>query len=254
MFSGKKLSSEAKQQATAALGRDIKSRCQAIIEKLRAEGDGDISSQLHRLPAIKAATVGCYGGNCSFCPHDSLVCSGVGGVGSWWYTSTFLPTHGIHHLKMTKNDCELLSTILEIRLSEYAVLSVSSNTSTQKCEGFNRAVLSTVPKEINQSRNFAGSLASKTLQLNNSLQESVTKKVGSITGKSLSSRAKRYLRYTSNRSQKHKVQQKTTKFKLKRRLNRAKLEFSYHQARSKGTYKEEYSKGQMDVEASSSST
>lgn len=147
---------------------------------------------------------------------------------------------------MTRNDRELLSTILEIRLSEYAVVSVSSNTSTQKCEGFNRAVLSTMPKEINLSRNFHGSLASKTLQLNNSLQESVSKKVCSITGQPLSPRARRYLNHTSKRSLRHKKYQKTNKFKMNRRTNRAKLEFTYHKARNKGLYTEEYAKGQVD--------
>lgn len=81
MFEGKKLSYEARKQAMAALGKDVKARCHAIIEKLREEGGGDISKKLHGLFLIKAATVRCYGGNCNFCPHNSIVCSSVGGVG-----------------------------------------------------------------------------------------------------------------------------------------------------------------------------
>jgi hypothetical protein len=106
---------------------------------------------------------------------------------------------------MTSNDKELLSAILEIRLSERAVMSVSSNTSTQKCEAFNRGVLSSLPKEVNYSRNFAGRLASKTLQLNNSLQSAVETKVNKITGKTLSEQSRRYLR-SFHHGQKEEVQ------------------------------------------------
>jgi hypothetical protein len=245
LFQGKKLTGSTRQQAISALGKDIKARCSTIIEKLRANGNG-LTEELNRLPAIRTATIECYAGNCSFCPHDSIVCAGLGGVGDWWYHSKFLPTHGIHHLQMSKNDRELLSAILEIRLSESAILSVTTNTSTQKCEGFNRAVLSTMPKDINMSRNFAGSLASKTLQLNNSLQTSVEKKVKSITGMGLSRPALRYLKLSSKRAKRHKYHQTTAKFKTHRKNNRAKLEHVYHQARSTGQYQEEYMKGQLD--------
>ena len=52
-----------------------------------------------------------------------------------------------------------MEVIIEMRLSEEAVLSVSSNTSTQKVEAFNRAALSTLNKETNYSKNFGGRLA-----------------------------------------------------------------------------------------------
>jgi hypothetical protein len=202
MFEGKTLSGSARQQAIRAFAKDIKARCSAIIEKLRLKKNG-LEGNLHTLPTIRIATLECYAGSCKFCPEESLVCSGVGNVGDWWYNSSYLPTHGIHHLELTRNDRELLSAILEIRLCEYAIKSVTSNTSTQKCESFNRSVLSTLPKEINFSRNFAGSLASKTLQINNSLQVSVEKKVRSITGHSLSPRPLRYLISASKRLQRH---------------------------------------------------
>ena len=60
---------------------------------------------------------------------------------------------------MDDNDKNIMAVILEMRLSEAAVLSVSSNTSTQKIEAFNRAAVSTMNKETNYSRNFGGSLA-----------------------------------------------------------------------------------------------
>lgn len=176
---------------------------------------------VHRLPSIRAATIQCYGQNCSYCPHESLVCSGIGGVGDWWYKSTFLPTHDIQQLKLTDNDMTLFETILEVRLSEQAVRSVASQTSTQKCETFNRATLSTMPKEINRSRNFAGVLASKTLQMNNSLKDSVDQKLSKITGHTLSPKLSRYLLTTSNRAKRQQNYKKTQKYKTWRHTNRA---------------------------------
>ena len=69
--------------------------------------------------------------------------------GCWWVKSAFLPTHAITYLKMDDNDKNILTVILEMRLSEAAGLSVSSNTSTQKVEAFNWAAVSTMNKETN---------------------------------------------------------------------------------------------------------
>ena len=238
---GQNLKADSRRQATASFASDVKSRCSVIIEPLRAKSpNGDITESLHQLSDIRDATIQCYSGNCSFCPNHALVCDGIGGPGDWWFDSKFLPTHGIHVLNMTESDRALLSTVLETRLSESAVMSVASGTSTQKCEGFNRAVVSTMPKDVNLSRNFAGSLASKTLQLNNTLHVSVGKKVQVIMDEPLSPRAERSLQYTSRRAASHRSYQKTTKYKRRRKHVRAKLEHEYHLARSGVEYVEEY--------------
>jgi hypothetical protein len=238
---------EAKRKATIVLAKDIKARSSSIIDTLRTLNQGDVTKDLKRLPEICAATILCYGGNCSRCPHDSLVCSGVGGEGDWWYKSAFLPTNNIHCLKLTENDQFIMATILELRLSESAVSSVKNNTSTQKCEAFNRAALSTMPKDINRSRNFAGVLASKTLQINNSLQFSVKKKVESLTGLALSPKACRYLHATSKRSTQHRTYQRTHAFKIRRHRARARLENQYHRSRNPELIEiDEYRKGQLD--------
>ena len=240
-----KTTKSSRQQATAALAKDIRSRCTAIITKMRQQGD--IKSQVKILPKIGDATVQCYGGNCSFCPQDSLVCSGLGGQGDWWYTSPYLQTHGIDRLKMTENDSALLKNILEIRLSEQAVLSVQHNTSTQKNETFNSGVLSVLPKQNNYCRNFSGKTASKILQLNNSYETSVQKRTKVFTGRLLSHRASKGLKYVSRQALSHKRYQRSIKYKMQRVNTRAKLEHMYHQARNDAQYKDEYVKGQLDA-------
>ena len=59
---------------------------------------------------------------------------------------------------MDDNDKNIMAGILEMRLSEVAVLSASSNTSTQKVEAFNWAAVSTMNKGTNYLRNLVAGL------------------------------------------------------------------------------------------------
>lgn len=241
----------ARQEAIRAFAKDIKSRCTMIVKKLRALGDGDITKKLGELPKVCSATVECYSGNCHFCPHESYVCLGLGGLGDWWYHSQYLPTHDIDRLDMTENDKELLRKILEIRLSERAIKSVASNTGTQKCEAFNRSTLANLPKAINHSRNFDGRVAVKTLQINNNLDFAIQTTASEVMGHKLSQKPARYIETRSKQAERKKQQQKTTEYKQKRRQTRADNEFRYHQFRSgcgsvQHAEEHEYSKGQLD--------
>ena len=67
------------------------------------------------------------------------------------------------------------------------VLSVKSNTSTQKVEAFNRAAVSTVSKETNFSRNFGGRLAAQVHKINSTVETSVKRKLDCVSGTKLSS-------------------------------------------------------------------
>ena len=82
---------------------------------------------------------------------DAL-CSGLS-VSSWCLKSVYLSTHEITYLQMAEHDIkELLETLLEMRLGEEAIKKVSSGTSTQKCEAFNRST----SKEVNFPKTFEG--------------------------------------------------------------------------------------------------
>ena len=116
-----------KDDRQRALSKDIRARCSHIIEELTRLGSGELKKMIPKLPYVRAATILCYSGNCSRCPSDSLVCTGIS-EGCWWVKSAFLPTHAIIYLKMDDNDKTIMAVILEMRLSEAAVLSVCSNT------------------------------------------------------------------------------------------------------------------------------
>lgn len=236
---------DGRQRAITAFSKDIRARCSKIIEELARLGDGDLIEMLPKLPSVRAATINCYSGNCSFCPTDSLVCSGVS-EGSWWVKSAFLPTHGITHLKMDDNDKLILDVIFQMRLSETAVRSVSSNTSTQKNEAFNRAAVSTLSKETNYSRNFGGRLAAQVHKANNSVAKSVKRKLECVSSTHLSDRAAHELEQISKNAHYHKKYQSTGAYKKKRVATRARLEFEHYLLRENEPQEPDYIKGQAD--------
>lgn len=232
-----------RQRAIAALSKDIRARSSLIIEELTRLGHGDLTKMLPNLPSVRAATILCYSGNCSNCPTKSLVCSGVS-EGCWWVKSAYLPTHGITHLKMDDNDKSIMEVLLQMRLSEMAVLSVSSNTSTQKVEAFNRAAVSTLSKETNFSRNFGGRLAAQVHKINNTMATSVKRKLDCVSGTKLSERNSKHLEEISKAYSYHKAYKTKGTYKKKRIANRARLEFEHHQLRSKVSFEPDYIKGQ----------
>ena len=176
----------------AAVSKDVRVRSSLIIEELTKRGDGDLKKMLPKLPSVRAATILYYSGNCSHCPAESLVCSGIS-EGCWWVKSAYLPTHCISNLKMDDNDKYIIEVILQMRLSEEAGLSVSSCTSTQRLEAFNRAAVSTLSKVTNVSRNFSGRLAAQVLKANNTMATSVKRKLECVSGTKLSEKGTHHM-------------------------------------------------------------
>ena len=158
---------------------------------------------------------------------DSLVCSGLS-VRSWWLKSVYLSIHEITYLQMAEHDIkELLETLLEMRLSEEAIKKVSSGTSTQKCEAFNRST----SKEVNFPKTFEGRVHSAAHRINNTLGESLKEKF--VTGTPLSSKTLEALGQISKRSEYLKSTEQNVMYKRRRVRNRAILEREYHPYREK---------------------
>ena len=149
---------------------------------------------------------------------------------------------------MDDNDKSIMEIILQMRLSEMAVLIVSSNTSTQKVEAFNRAAVSTLSKETNFSRNFGGRLAAQVLKANNTVVTSVKRKLHVISGAKLSERRSHHLKGISKEYKYHKTYKCTGAYKKKRIATRARLEYEHHQHRLKVPVDQDYIKGQVAEE------
>lgn len=237
---------DARRRALTAFSKDVKSRCSLITEELFKKGDGDMKKVIHTLPDVVAATIECYAGNCSNCTGNSLVCSGLS-EGNWWIKSSFLGPHNITHLKMNEDDKKLLRAILEMRLSEDAILKVSSRTSTQKCEAFNSSTAATLRKGVNYPTNFEGRVSAAAHRINNSLGQSLKDKIHYVTGRQLSRKTIIALDKITKDYEYHKTYTATPAFKKKRVLRRAKVEAEYYRYREgQSDDEEDYVKGQLD--------
>jgi len=120
-----------------------------------------------------------------------------------------------------------MASVLEVRLSKQAV-KVYRIILLRKCEAFNRGGFSTLPKHVNLSKDFEGTLASKTLKLSNFFEYSVQKKVSSLTGQPLSPRASNYLAQDSKRARHHQKYQQTVTYRHQRKSRRAAMERKYY--------------------------
>ena len=230
-----------KHTAQAALARDIKQRCNAVVEEMARRGKGDITKMITHLPSTRNATVECYAGNCSNC----LVCSREG-AGCWWYKSNILGPAKITLLRMDENDKSVLQVILHMRLSKAAVYSVSSLTSTQKCEAFNRATAATLSKSISYSRTFTGRLSAQILRSNNRIDKVVKKKLWAVSGTSLCIWAQKCLQKISRRVIIGESRKKTSLYKKKWQTIRARLEYEHRAMQERGYPEPDYVKGLLD--------
>ena len=249
MFPNLSSQRDARSRALNAFSKDVRSRCTLVIEELFKRGRGDLDEIVSFLPDTVAATINCYAGNCSFCPEKSLMCSGVD-KGCWWVKSSFLAPHHITHLEMNEGDKQLLKAILEMRLSEDALLKVSSGTSTQKCEAFNSSTASTLRKGVNYSRNFEGRVNSAAHRINNTLGKSLKDKISYVTGRQLSPQTTSALDDITRDYERHKQDTVTYSFKRNRVRKRARNEADYYLYREglPDNLEPDYIKGQLDDE------
>ena len=99
-------------------------------------------------------------------------------------------------------------------------------------------------KETNYSRNFGGRLVDQVLKTNNTLANSVKRKLECVPRTKLSEENSHHLEMISNAYNYHKTYNNTGSYRKKRITNRARLEFDYHLIRSKVTEESDYIKGQ----------
>ena len=99
-------------------------------------------------------------------------------------------------------------------------------------------------KETNYSRNFVGRLAAQVLKTNNSMANSVKRKLEYVSGTKLSEKSSHHLERISKTYNYHKTYKNTGSYRKKRISNRARLEFDYHLTLSKVTEDPDCIKGQ----------
>ena len=134
---------------------DVKNRCHRIHSEMQNMHAGDSRKVASRMPRVIETTLDCYGGDCGKCRFNSVVCAG-GKKKNWWHRSMYLQTGRIHHLNMTDADRVTLRKLIEMRLGIQALAITKLCLNTNRNEALNRSLSSTLPKNVNFSRNVTG--------------------------------------------------------------------------------------------------
>lgn len=145
---------------------DLKCRSSMILNQLMNEYNKDTEKVCKKLPTILSTTVQCYGGDCSSCLKESVVCKGTVSD-NWWTRSFYLSTYNITVLKIDEIDEIILLELLKMILSEEAVNSMRMFHTTNKNEGVHRALSVSLPKNVTHGKNMEGRLHSAIHRTNN---------------------------------------------------------------------------------------
>lgn len=133
--------------------KDLKKRCYAIQKQLRNECRGDVNKMKSKMTGIIKTTLDCYGGDCSKCRRNSLVCRG-GKTNNWWLRSEHLMAvmSREQQLNMTVADRGVVYEIMNMMLGEAALDLLDQGTDTTRNEAVNRSLSVSLPKNVNFSR------------------------------------------------------------------------------------------------------
>lgn len=143
---------------------DLMHRCHKIYKTMFANFAGNISEIGAKMPAVIDTTIQCYEGNCVNCKKSSIVCKG--GKKSWTINSENLKPCSISYFHMTESDKDLLRDVMNFYLGKDSLDLIKFNTNTNKNEAANRAISSSLAKNVRYSRNAKARALSAVCRLN----------------------------------------------------------------------------------------
>ena len=182
----------------------------------------------------------------SGCRYNGVTCKG-GQRKSWWHQSLYLAKCGLTHLSVSIEDRQVLKNLLEIRLSAQSLKLTKLNTNTNKNEAINRGFSTSLPKNVNFSRNCMARASSTVHRLNNGAGVSLIKKlesVGSpITKGGLVAKAVYHMQTASRY---HTTRNRLIGTKIQKKYNKIRQIQTYLRAKYTQKIKPDYHKGQLD--------
>lgn len=235
---------EEKKEQQKMLALDIKHRCHKIYKNMFQEMTGDIHKITKRMPTVIECTLDCYAGDCCRCRKQSIICTG--GKNNWMSQSMYLQACGVTSLIISHEDRQVLRELLKFYLGNGALKLIKLNNNTNKNEAVNRAISSSLPKNVLFARNAKARALSAISRLNkgagNALVESL-KSVGSPVSKG--GRVAKAMRHLETNAKYHQAYSKSGPSKLARyraRYNQMKEYFACKRQKKVG----DYAKRQLD--------
>lgn len=162
MFPG--MTSKEKKQQQLMFSLDLRYRCKEIYRIAHKVHHGNIQEISRRMPTVIETTIDCYSGTCENCKKESLVC--LGGSNNWRAKSHYLKSSESTDLNVSDNDKNILRELLKFYLGAESLESMKFLSTTNKNESVNRALSSSLPKNVNYARNTKGRALSAVTRLN----------------------------------------------------------------------------------------
>ena len=251
MFPG--VTAERRKEQQKVFSLDIKNRCHCILADLHRKYAGNIQVIARKMPKILETTVACYGGDCTGCRRNGIVCGG-GKRKNWWARSHYLGSNGIKHLNVQEGDEDIIRALLLLRLGVESLRLTRFNTNTNKNEAINRGLSVSLPKNVNFSRNAPGRMHSAIHRMNHGEGNSLVHKTEHL-GCPLSqggrvARAVRQLQLNNTYHRSYIRQSLTRRRMLNNKLRRMK---AFLTAKYRKRIRPDYQKGQLDPSIPSTS-
>lgn len=151
---------------------DMSKRCQAEYDKA-FEKCVDFDSMKRSLSFAADAVVNCYFDDHNLCSKHSFVCSYSKRAKTWIEKSAFLRNN--FRIERKDEAEELLRQCVQYRLGPAILSKTPKNTNTQKVEGTNRAIRTTVAKNVTYRRNYSSRVHTAIHNVNHGPGESITR-------------------------------------------------------------------------------
>ena len=213
--------------------KDLGSRCQAEHQGAMIHYSGDIGKVSKQMIHIRDAIVSCYCGHHKPCRRYSFACRGTE-RNNWVLNSKFLnKSVKFSGLKPTKCDKEKLIKVIDYRLGPLMLKNTKHLLTTQKCEAVNRAISSTVPRNMTFSRNYSARVHAAVHSVNVGIGEALISECHAVGAPiTHGTRVTRQLLKMQEDDAKFKLSKKSKKSKLHRHMKCKRL-FQLHENKEK---------------------
>lgn len=229
---GKNKSDRQKMQNKFSI--DLAERCQAEFTQAFDKFSRDSSKLKSALSYTCDAIVSCYHGNHDLCSLYSFVCLGKSNI-TWLQRSPFVDSDFC--VKPCDESFRLIRKCVDYRLGQDMLEKTKMNTNTQKCEGSNRSMRRSLPKNVTFSRNFSGRSHSAAHSINHGSGESIYKLCRAVGSPiQAGTRVCRALYQLQKVNERHKQRKKSKHYKEARSKKRRALYKLYEQQQEQVKY------------------
>lgn len=241
---------EQKKDLQRIFSEDIRSRCHLTFDNLYNICDGNVHKMSIKSKYLISMLIKCYSGDHSKCKKNGTLIGCTGGkVKNWFSKSVFFNTlpYKLTKFNMSHADKLLVKEIVKMKLGIKCIELMKFKFDTCKNESCNRAISTSLPKNVKFSRNVEGRAHSAVHRVNYGLGESLHLKLEKV-GASLAKggHVAKDVKQLNSVSQYHKKYLKRKSVKKNIANQKCIQRYEYNQTKRNRKARDMYQKGLLD--------